>query len=221
VNSIFSAPEGWDVKLLESNGEGWKGFDTTIKQANEDFMIGIAGQLVSVTGGTGFSSEDLYSSVRFDLIQETAIPMAHAISTQVLPWYTQLNFPDLLDRSPGFKFDVKRPTDLNPEAAIYTALGAGLAALQEAASRFGLDISVQSIFAKFGIDTKLKPQGQVPATRLTLAPTDVAKVVTVDEARVSQGLPRIGDERGDLTIFELVQALSKQPDEMVALSEDA
>jgi len=38
---------------------------------------------------------------------------------------------------------------------------------------------------------------------LQLAPTDVAKVVFVDEARRSQGLPGIGDERGKLTITEL------------------
>jgi hypothetical protein len=48
----------------------------------------------------------------------------------------------------------------------------------------------------------------VPATpsnvaRLDLAPTDLAKVVRVDEARASRDLPPIGDERGEKTIGEL------------------
>ena len=40
------------------------------------------------------------------------------------------------------------------------------------------------------------------ASRVTLAPTDIASIVTVDEARVSQGLPLIGGEDGKLTVIE-------------------
>jgi hypothetical protein len=54
INSVFASIPGFDVKLLESNGRGWEGFDTSIKEANEAFMIALAGQLVSITGGTGF-----------------------------------------------------------------------------------------------------------------------------------------------------------------------
>lgn len=42
-----------------------------------------------------------------------------------------------------------------------------------------------------------------PVARLDLAPTDLAKVVTVDEARASRQLSPIGGERGGLTIAEL------------------
>jgi len=48
------------------------------------------------------------------------------------------------------------------------------------------------------------------AAALDLAPTDLAKVVRVDEARASRGLPPIGDERGQLTITEL-ESLGKAP----------
>jgi hypothetical protein len=55
----------------------------------------------------------------------------------------------------------------------------------------------------------LAEMSAAPVSRLDLAPTDLAKVVRVDEARASRELPPIGDERGDLTIAELV-AMSKQ-----------
>ncbi len=63
--------------------------------------------------------------------------------------------------------------------------------------------SVQKIVEALGVDVEPLPVGDAPAVKLELAPTDVARVVKVDEARRSQGLPPIGDERGQLTIPEL------------------
>ena len=160
INSVFSAAEGWDVKLIESNGRGWEGFDSSIKEANEDFMIGLAGQLVSVTGGTGFSAEDLYDSVRFDLIRDVASPLGYTVSTQVLPAVTYDHFPEEFDDSPSFEFDVRKPSDLTAEAAIFTALGAGLDAMQEAAARAGLKINVQEILTRFGINVTQLSDGE-------------------------------------------------------------
>lgn len=153
VNTVFSVAEGWDVKLIESNGRGWEGFDTSIKEANEDFMIAIAGQLVSVTGGTGFSSEDLYASVRWDLIRDVAVPLGYTLSTQVLPAYTFDLFPEEFEDSPAVEFEVRKPADLTAEASIYTALGAGLQALQEVALASNLSIDVSEFFRRFDIPT--------------------------------------------------------------------
>jgi hypothetical protein len=219
INSVFSVTPGYDVKMIESNGRGWEGFDSSVKECNEAFMIQFAGQLVSVTGGTGFSSEDLYASIRYDLIEDTAVPLAHTISTQVLPWFTHWMFPDIVDESPGYRYDVRRPTDLSAEASIYTAIGSGMTQLQEAANRAGLDVDVAKVFSHFGLDVTRKPKGDTPTARLTLAPTDIAKVVTVDEARLSQGLPSIGDERGKLTIQELTDSLANDPENLNAMGE--
>lgn len=153
VNTVFSVAEGWDVKLIESNGRGWEGFDSSIKEANEDFMVNLAGQLVSTTGGTGFSSEDLYASIRWDLVREVAVPLGFTLSTQVIPPYVFDNFPEEFDENTGFEFEVKKPSDLTAEASIYTALGAGLQSLQVVAAAAGLGINVSEFFAKFGIPT--------------------------------------------------------------------
>jgi hypothetical protein len=219
INSVFHTTPGWDVKLLESNGRGWEGFDTSIEDANKDFMIQLAGQLVSITGGTGFSSEDLYATVRYDLIEEAARPLAHTVSTQVIPWFTYQNHPDEFEQSPGYVYDVKRPDDLSKEASIYTALGAGVKALEDAARQHGLQIDVAKVFARYGLDVTKRPEGNTASARLTLAPTDLAKVFTVDEVRASQGYGPIGDDRGKLTLQELTDSMVNNPEELVQAGE--
>jgi len=63
--------------------------------------------------------------------------------------------------------------------------------------------ALAAMLAGYGLTSEEIPAGTTPAAKLELAPTDVAKVVRVDEARASQGLPPIGDERGSKTIPEL------------------
>lgn len=89
------------------------------------------------------------------------------------------------------------------EAAALDRLGAAVKIMKDA----GLDVTQDTINALVSVlgvsvpctlasvETKVVP--------LTLAPTDLAKVVRVQEARASQGLPAFGDERDDLTITEL------------------
>ena len=213
INNAFFTPPGWDVKVVESNGRGWEGFDTAIKLANEDFMIALAGQLVSTTGGTGFSSEDLYAAIRYDLIQGTATPLAHTISTQVIPYYTWLTHPEKLEHSPGFRFKVQRPADMKAEAAILTALGNGAKALLEVAKQAGYQLDVARVFGRFGIDLTRLPQLD-DASRITLTPSALAAVVTIDEARRSLGLSALGGKRGSMTIQEIVESYKESPDQL-------
>jgi hypothetical protein len=56
-----------------------------------------------------------------------------------------------------------------------------------------------------------KVPGNAVTTRIELAPTDIAKVVRVDEARASQGLPAFGDDRGKLTLLEMETAPAAAP----------
>lgn len=55
---------------------------------------------------------------------------------------------------------------------------------------------------------------------LTLAPTDVAKVVRVREARGAQGLPPFGDERDDMTLPELEASAKAKADAAAQIKVD-
>jgi hypothetical protein len=68
---------------------------------------------------------------------------------------------------------------------------------------------IDALAEQHGASPFVLPPGEAkPVAHLDLAPTDLAKVVKVKEARASRDLPPIGDERDDLTIAEL-DALAK------------
>lgn len=58
------------------------------------------------------------------------------------------------------------------------------------------------------------------AVHITLAPTDVARIVRVREARAAQGLPPFGDERDDMTLPELDAAAKAKADIAVKATPD-
>jgi len=96
----------------------------------------------------------------------------------------------------GAATGAKGPSVAEIQSAADLAKTAGLRPTQAALASF---------LAGYGLESEPIPAGTTPAAKLELAPTDVAKVVRVDEARASQGLPPIGDDRGAKTIPELEQ----------------
>ncbi len=247
LNSVFELPPGWDVALLEGKGTGWEVFGKEIEDSNNEFMICLAGQIVTTTGGTGFVNHDLYKSIRSDLIQATGDALAYTINTQVLPQFyaARLGF-EAAARSPIVAWDTKPPKDLNSEAQSLIATATAINTLQDALTVNGVAIDVRQLIERFGVpvvpggkplatveaiekaaelakSAGFKPTASTVAAalvamgieleplpaesanvpKLDLAPTDIAKVVRVDEARAGQGLSPIGDERGKLTISEL------------------
>lgn len=96
------------------------------------------------------------------------------------------------------------PVEMTPAAAapkvdeitkaLELARGAGLQATQS---------SVAALVAGLGLATEKIPDGAPQPKPIPLAPTDLAKVVLVPEARGSVGLAPFGDARDLLTITEL------------------
>jgi hypothetical protein len=253
LNSVFELPPGWDAKLLESNGSGWEVFSKQGEDANLEIMIRLAGQVVTVTGGTGFANADIHQTIKADLIKQTADALSYSINTQILPpwsWATRGQTLEAIQSSPLVGWHTDPPEDRKTEAEVMKGLSEGIRELAQVLRAYGMDLDVEEIARRFGVaaieigESKAKPvnldqvtkaadvananglritQGQVAEilqtvgvkteampsatkrVRLDLAPTDLAKVVRADEARTSQGLDPLGDERGDLMISEVGQ----------------
>jgi hypothetical protein len=159
VNTVFALPDGWDVKIIESNGRGWESFKDTIEWANNEFMISLAGQVVTTTGGTGFANADVHKSIRADLIEARADSLAYTINTQVLPQYALENFPDEdLEESPCLEWDTTPPRDLAIEAQALLQCATGVAQMHTALAPYGRDLDIDEVAHQYALKlVKVEP----------------------------------------------------------------
>lgn len=81
------------------------------------------------------------------------------------------------------------------------------------------EAAVKSIVERAGIELEDQPKGEEQPRSIELAPTDIAKVVKVVEARAAQGLPPFGDERDQLTISEFAAKTETKGEVEVAEAE--
>jgi hypothetical protein len=215
MNTVFGLTPGYDVKLLESNGRGADSFTETIKAQNEEMIIAVAGQTVTTDGGVGFSNADVHKSIRADLIQATAQGLAYTVNTQAIPAYVA-SHPDYgekyLNECPVMEWDTKPPKDLTSEAAALQMAGNALDSMRRALADGGLELDMRATAEQFGIRIAGELAAEDAPKAIDLAPTDLAKCVLVKEARKSQGLPLIGDERDDMTVSQLGDLESESDD---------
>lgn len=213
MNTVFGMTPGYEVKLIESNGRGYESFVKTIADQNEEMIIAVAGQTVTTDGGAGFSNADVHKSIRSDLIQATAQGLAYTVNTQGIPAYVASVFGvERLGDCPVMNWDTTPPKDQNAAASALLMAGQAIEAARKALANGGLELDVRGTAEQFGIKVAGELERGEPSA-LQLAPTDIAKVVLVKEARESQGLPPIGDERDDKTVSELGETAGDDTDD--------
>jgi hypothetical protein len=156
VNTVFSVPVGWEVKLLESNGRGWESFNTTISQQENEMIIAVAGQTVTVDGGVGFANSSIHQTIRADLIKETADSLAYTINTQGIPVYVALEWGEdaILEKPCVVEWDVTPPKDRNQEAVSMVTAANATTALRDALAPNGIELNVPALCDRFGIPVK-------------------------------------------------------------------
>lgn len=149
LNTVFGLPPGWDVKLLESNGRGYDVFTQTIESADKEFMVGIAGQIVTVTGGAGFANADIHATIRSDLIQGDGDGLAATINAQGLR--------PLINRLYGggaratVAWDTRPPADLKAEADSISAAAKAIDDANTALAPYGMRIDAKEMATRFKI----------------------------------------------------------------------
>jgi phage gp29-like protein len=166
VNTVFSLPPGYDVKLLESNGRGYESFCKTIAEQDNEFIIAIAGQTVTTDGGAGFQNSDIHKTIRADLIKETADALAYTVNTQCIPAFVALRFGEAAvdDKPCVMDWDVTPPKDRNSEATSLTAAAAAVTGLDEALRPHGMQLDLDALCTQFAIPLR-RPE-DMPAPEL-------------------------------------------------------
>lgn len=153
VNTVFDVPPGYDVKLLESNGRGYEVYKETISACNEEIIITLAGQLVTTTGGTGFTNANIFSAIRSDLIQSDADGLAGTLNGQAIPVWANERF-GANSEPVACAWDVTPPTDQNKEATAMTAAANAVKALNEVLAPYGQEVDIAEIARRYGIPTR-------------------------------------------------------------------
>jgi hypothetical protein len=221
VDTVFTAKPGYTVKLLESNGRGYESFQQTIETSDNEFMICLAGQIMTTTGGTGFANMDVPKSIRADIIKSVADSLSYTVNTQGLPVWAYLHYgPDSLETRAIVEWDVTPAKDRLVEANSLVTVAAAITNVRKALGLYDRELDIDQLCEQFGVPVlglaatglpdevvETTTTEVVSSSKFELAPTDVAKVVTVNEARQYLGLKPLEDsEKGDKTIGELGSA---------------
>jgi uncharacterized protein DUF935 len=153
VNTAFGLKPGWDIKLLESNGTGFKVFQETINTSDREIMVALAGQVVTVDGGVGFSNADIHASIRSDLIQDDGDGLATTINDQALPFVVNRLFGG--DSFVSIGWDTKPPADLNAEAIAMSAAAKAITEANAALEAYGMRIDAKEIATRFKMPVEI------------------------------------------------------------------
>ena len=152
VNSVFGLTNGYEVKLLESNGRGYESFSKAIERAEREMIIAVTGQMVTTDGGAGFQNSDIHKSIRADLIKETADALAYTINTQgIPPWVARRFGEEALDESALVEWDVTPPKDQEASAKALKEVGEAIQTLTAALQPYGKTLNVAEICQVYGV----------------------------------------------------------------------
>lgn len=152
VNTVFATPPGYDVKLLESTGRGYEVFQDTIKTANEEIVITIAGQTVTVDGGAGFSNSAIHATIRSDLIQSDANAIAQTVNEQCVPVWARERFGEAAATADTrVSWDTTPPTDLTKESTAVAQAAQAAAALNALLAPIGKRVDIEDLARRHNV----------------------------------------------------------------------
>lgn len=152
VNTSFELPPGWDVRVIEANGRGYESFKETAQDANQEIMIAIAGQVVTVTGGTGFANADIHATIRSDIIDALGQSLGEVLDEQAMPYVLAGR---VANTNCSVRWDTRKPTNRKEEADALTAAAAAIGALVAQFRTLGIEVDALALAQRFNVPLKL------------------------------------------------------------------
>src|SRR5690606_32521033 len=195
-------PKGSTVDFIANGSTAWQVFSELIQnreKAAARIYLGTDAILGSMGGAPGVDIAALFG-VAASKFQGDFTAIESALRTGVYEPWTAINFGDSR-LAPTLKYDLPDPDAEKKSAERASALDRLLTAVERLRKQ-QFDVTqkaVAELCARFGVvPVPVLAAQEARTVPLDLAPTDVARVVRVNEARASRGLPPLADGRGDL-----------------------
>lgn len=212
-------PEDCDLKIVSRSDSAKASiYNDIINWANNEATVTIASQVTTTEGSEGFSSGRVQKSVLSSVMRAQEETFSTTVGEQCLtPWATisiGWDGPKLYQR-----WQVQDAEDLLSQSYAIGQFAASVETVNRVLAGDGVRIDVATLVARTGIPLiKLPPEVEEKATQeLLLAPTDIARIVSVNEGRISLGLPP--ESGGDMKLAEVGIAQTIEQEAGIAQAE--
>lgn len=208
--------QNFDVGLLESMQDHGEGFEKLLLRTEANINVRILGQAGTVEAGGVYVAKGVFSKVTLDRIDGTVGPLETALYEQMAKPWAEFNYGDAA-LAPKPNWDSEPPEDKQKRADTIKGLAAAVKDLDSALAPSGKRTNALAMAEQFGVPTLELPKTTDQAPSIQLAPTDLAKIVKVNEGRASAGLGPLllasgeRDPDGDLTIEEFATKKAAVP----------
>lgn len=146
----IALPKGYSADITESSGKGFEVYCDTEDRADKDISVALTGQMVTMEGGKGFSSGDIWRDIALSLTQAVARSVAAAINAQVLdPWTMSILG---VARRVRCEWDLRDSSKKIEDATFEKSVIDNAKALSELATSVGEKINIKAYFKKKGLD---------------------------------------------------------------------
>jgi hypothetical protein len=204
-------PSGAKTQFVTNNSTAWQVWEQLIlmgDKAAARIYLGTDGMLGSQGGAPGVDIATLFG-VATTIVQGDLSAIERAILTGVIEPWAAINFGD--STLAPYRRYLMPDADADAERESFAKRLNAFHAAVEQLRKNGFEVAQESVNAlaqKFAVPAPTLPDESKRAPSITLAPTDIARVVKVNEARASAGLPALtlasgqDDPDGQLTVEE-------------------
>ncbi len=223
-------PSGAKTEYITNGSTAWQVWtelSANAEKAAARIYLGTDGTLGTDGGAPGIDITQLFG-VATTRVQGDLWAMSRGFKSGLIDIWTAVNFgdstlaPTRVYKIPDADADALRASLAERRAAFYADIAAAKANGFEVSQAY-----VEAIAERYQLDAgtvpQLPPATASKAPTITLAPTDIANVVTVNEARASAGVGPwpVQDGTGELTVGQFVAKVAASAQAAVAQAQAA
>lgn len=154
VMGFAGVTPGYDVKLIQPEAKGQQIFKDAEDRAERRAMIRICGQVVTTTGGVGFSNAEIFATIASHLVTRTAQDLCTTLNVHALPhvvrWGAAAGYLSSGAGEVVLKYDTTPPQARKAEAEAIEAAAKAVVAMRAA----GFEPDMREVLTRFRLPVK-------------------------------------------------------------------